>query len=140
MASLIPTFELISFGSGVTATKDDWFDIGTFGPNTFSPIPSGKQLWLGFATFIAEDKQLIFELRPNIAGQSTGTIGNTQLREFISVQAGESGELDMFLGGQIVTLAPVLGGSTGVEKLWLRVRSGTNVVAVWNYILYYTIY
>jgi hypothetical protein len=140
MASLTPVFELLFQGSGVTSTKDDWFDLGSYGPNNNTPIPVGKQLWLGYATFIAEDKQLIFEVRPNKPGLSTGTTANTDLRSFTSVAAGESQDVNMYLDGLITTYAPISSQSTGVEKLWLRIRSGTNTIGAWDFIMFYTLY
>ena len=140
MASLQPIFDLAFIGTGVTASKDDWYDLSSYGPNANSPIPSGKQLWLGFATFVAEDKNLTFEVRPNIAGQSTGTTGNTQLRGFASVPSGESKDIDFYFNGMLTTLVPMTAISTGVEKLWLRVRSGTNTVSTFDFIMFYALY
>ena len=133
MADIIPIFEKLFLASGVTVTKDDWFDIS-------GAIPAGKQLWLGFATFIAEDKGLIFELRPNLPGENLGTVAKTQLKGFSSPAGGESRDLDLYFGGAIQSVAPVTAQSTGVEKLWLRVRSGSLAAGAWDYIIYYTIY
>ena len=127
-------------GSGQTSTKDDWFDLSSYAPNPNSPIPSGKQLWIGYATFISEDKDLIFELRPNISGQSTGTLANTQLRGFTSVPSADSKDVDFYLGGNILTLFPVTGPSSGIEKLWLRVRSSSQTVAVFDFFIHYALY
>ena len=139
MAQIIPIFEKAFIASGTTSTKDDWYDLSSYGPDANSPIPSGKQLWLGFATFISNDKNLTFELRPNLAAESLGTVAKTQLRTFASVPNGESRDVDMYQGGAIATLAPVTAVSTGVEKLWLRVRSGTNTVATFDVLLFYTL-
>ena len=141
MAVIVPTFEKTIIGSGITVTKDDWYDIGVNGPDSASPIPNGQQLWLGYVTFISTDKDLIFELRPNLPTKSAGNATDTQLRAFQSVAAAEgSKETDLYYYGNIITLAPVSNSSTGVEKLWLRVRSGSNVVANFNYIVRYTLY
>lgn len=135
MASLIPTFDQVAIGSGVTATKDDWFDLSSYGVT----VPNGKQLWLGYLTLIAEDKQLIFEIRPNLPTKSAGNTTDTSLRAFASVDQALSTDLDMYLGGNITTLVPAA-ASTSVEKLWMRIRSGTQTVAAWDFLLYYTIY
>ena len=141
MATITPTFDKSFIGTGATSTKDDWFNISASGPDANSPIPSGQQLWLGYITLISTDKDLVFEIRPNLPTQSTGTTGNTQLRAFQSVAAADgSKELDLYYYGNLLTLAPVGVSSTGVEKLWLRVTSGTNTVANFSYIVRYTLY
>lgn len=134
MAGLQPTFDLTFIGGGTySGGTDQWTDLS-------DAIPSGKQLWLGYATLISDDKTLTFELRPNLIGQSTGTVGNTVLRGFASVLAGDSTDLDLFYYGNIITLAPVTAQSTGVEKLWLRIKSGSASSGTWSYIIYYTLY
>ena len=133
MASIIPVFEQQFQASGLTSTKDDWVAIS-------NAIPTGTQLWLGFGTFISEDKSLIFEIRANLPTKNAGNSTDTQLRGFTSVPTGESKDVDFYLGGAIQWLAPVSAQSTGVEKLWLRIRSGTMTVGVWDYIIYYTSY
>jgi hypothetical protein len=140
MAELRPTFEMLFMGSGLTSSKDDWYDLSSYQPNPNSPIPSGKQLWLGFATFIAEDKSLIFEIRPNLPTKSLGNVNNTQLRAFASLAAGESQEVDMYQNGDILTVVPMEYVSTGVEKVWLRIRSGSATVGAFDFMVYYTIY
>ena len=119
--------------SGLTATKDDWYDVS-------GAIASGKQLYLGFGIFVAQDKDLQFELRPNLATKSLGTLAETQLlpQTYCTAKVSEpSPTPDFTFNGQILTLAPVLGVSTGVEKLWLRVRSGTQTVGGWDCMIFY---
>ena len=140
MASITPIFDKAFMGSGTTVTKDDWWDLSSYAPDPNSPIPSGKQLWLGFATFISYDKTMSFEVRPNLLGQSTGTTGATQLRAFSSMPAGESRDLDLYLSGTVLTLAPVSAQSTGVEKLWLRTRSTSAAAGVFDFIMFYALY
>lgn len=140
MANLIPLFDKIIIASGVTSTKDDWFDLGSYGPDTITPITSGKQLYLGLATYTAEDKSLTFELRPNLVTKSASNTTDTQLRRSTTLNsAPDSKDDDMFFGGEITTLAPTAYVSTGVEKLWVRIKSGTNTVGAWDIILYYTL-
>jgi hypothetical protein len=133
VASIQPVFDLtIQASAQATLTKDDWYDLGV--------ITSGKQIWLGFATFISEDKSLIFELRANKATKSAGNATDTDLVSFSSVPQADSKDVDMYLDGYITTLAPVSTASTGVEKLWLRVRSGSLSTALFNYIIRYSLY
>lgn len=131
MADIKPTFELVFLGSG-SAGSEAWVDLGV--------IPTGKQLWLGLATFISDDKAIAFEVRPNIPGQSAGDVANTQLRAMTSVPTGESRDIDFFFGGQVLAVAPVTAASTGVEKLWIRLRSKSNATGTFSYILFYTLY
>ena len=139
MASIIPLFELVSLGSGLTtALKDDWFDITSYGPNVNTPMPSGRQVWLGFGTLISPDKPLTFEIRRNLPTKSAATPGDTELLAFATVPSGDSKDLDMYFGGAINTLAPSV-ASTGVEKVWLRVKSGGAAVGGFDFIFYYTL-
>lgn len=139
MANIIPVFDLAFMGSG-SLNSEIWIDLSASNPNPNSPIPSGSQLWLGYATFISNDKSLVFELRPNLPTKSAGNITDTQLRGFASIATGESKDVDLFYYGNILTLAPVTAVSTGVEKLWLHVRSGNNSVGTFDYIVYYSLY
>jgi hypothetical protein len=132
-------FELNLSGSANTSTKDDWYDLGSLSlGGGYSPIPSTTQLWLGLFTAFSQDKGLTYELRVNNSGQSTGTTANTHL---LGVMASDpsSGSMpcDLYYGGAIQTLAPTA-ASTGTEKLWLRVQSGTNTVANFSWFLYFT--
>lgn len=131
MASLIPIFESSFSGTG-SVNAEAWVDISGI-------IPSGKQIWLGYATFISNDKTLTFEVRPNLPSQSTSGIANTQLRSFVNVPSGESRDVDFYYYGNINTFAPSA-PSTGVEKLWLRVKSGSSSLGTFDYIIYYTLY
>jgi hypothetical protein len=132
MASIVPVFESLFLGSGVV-NSESWIDIAGI-------IPTGKQLWIGYASLISNDKTLTFELRPNIPTKSLATIAETQLRGFASVLAGESKDLDLYYYGNITTLAPIAVPSSGVERLWMRITSGSNSAGTYNYIIYYTIY
>ena len=134
--TFIPKFDLFLSGSGTTSTKDDWFDIMT----GYSPIASGKRLCIGIVTFGSDDKSLTFELRANNIGSSTGTTGTTTLLNITTVPSGDSKDVDMDFFGNIQTLAPITAVSTGVEKLWLRTRSGTNTAGTFYYIFYFTEY
>jgi len=140
MANIAPIFDKIFMGSGTTVTKDDWWDLSSYAPDANSPIPSGKRLWLGFATFISEDKNIIFEVRPNLATKNLGNTTDTQLRSFVSVPTGESRDVDFFLSGSIVTFAPVSADSTGVEKLWLRTKSASVNAGSFSFMVFYTLY
>lgn len=140
MAQIVPPYELVSICSG-NVNSETWVDITSFGPDVNSPIPSGIQLMLGYAICIANDKPLKFEIRPNLPTKSAGTLADTQLRGYASISsAGESKEIDLNYFGNILTLAPVSAPSTGVEKLWLRITSGTNAAATWEFMLFYSKY
>ena len=139
MAQLMPTFELAFMGSG-NVNSEAWVDVTAAQPNPNSPIPSGRRVWLGYASLISDDKTLTFEIRPNLPTKSAGNTIDTQLRATVSVPAGESREIDMHYGGNVATLAPVSADSTGVEKVWLRVRSGSSSTGAYSYIIYYTLY
>lgn len=136
--SITPVFDKVFFGTVNTATKDDWYDLGTL-MGQDSPIAPGKQIWLGFATFYSADKNLTYQLRANNSGQSTGTVANTVLRGFTaSDPSAGSVEVDFNNDSNVVLLVPVA-VSTGVEKLWLRAQSGTNTVAAIDYMIWYAL-
>lgn len=139
MAQIIPTFELVCLGNG-TVNSEVWIDLTAQNPNPNSPIPSGKRAWLGFLTCISDDKTLTFEVRPNLPTKSAGNTTDTQLRASVSVPTGESRDLDLHFNGNITTFAPVSADSTGVEKVWLRIKSGSSSAGTFSYILYYTLY
>ena len=140
MADIIPRFELSCVGSITSASTDIWVDLASYGPNINSPIPNGKQIWVAYLTCISQDKNATFELRPNLPTKSAGNTTDTQLRGFASVPSGESSELDVYYGGAITCLTPIGALSTGVEKVWLRIKSGSNSSATYEFILYYTLY
>lgn len=140
MADIVPIFEKMSLGSVTFSGSETWVDLTSFGPNVNSPIPNGQQIWIAFITCIAQDKAATFELRPNLPTKSLGNITDTQLRGFVSVASGESQDLDLYYNGAIATLAPVSTASSGVEKLWLRIKSGSNAAATFEFILYYSLY
>lgn len=130
-------FERQLLGSGNTATKDDWYDIGALSsPAQDSPIPSGKTIWLGFSYLYSPDKAMEFELRTNNSGVSTGTLINTALLARGASDPGAgSNAIDSFQNG-FINIKSTL--STGVEKVWLRVTSGNNIVASFTWQIFYT--
>ena len=138
-SELTPVFDLVCLGGSIV-NSEKWIDITSYGPDTNSPIPSGQQLYLGYATFISPDKACTFQLRPNLATKSLGTDADTQLRAFSSVPKEDSKDVDLTYYGNIATLAPVSAASTGVEKLWLKVTSGSNTAGDFEFVLYYTLY
>lgn len=140
MAQIVPVFELTCAGTVTVSGTDNWVDLTSFGPNANSPIPNGKQIWIAYITCISQDKSATFELRPNLHTKSLANITETQLRGFAAVPTGESRDLDVYYNGAIQSLAPVSATSTGVEKLWLRIKSGSASTATFEFILYYTLY
>lgn len=139
MAEIFPTFDKVFSGTG-SVQQELWVDLSASDPDPNSPIPNGIQLWLGYASLVAIDKDLTFEIRPNLPTKSLGTVAETQLRSFTAVPKGDSKDVDLYYYGNISTLAPVGVTSTGVEKLWLRVRSGSGVVGDFDYFVYYSTY
>jgi hypothetical protein len=140
VASIISTFDKTSVGTVSGSGTEYWIDILANGPDTNSPIPSGLQIWIGFVTLISWDKPCQVSLRPNLPTKSAGSDSETQIRGFSQCAAGESIDLDVYYGGAIQSLAPVVAQSTGVEKLWLKIKSTANSAATFDYVVYYTIY
>jgi hypothetical protein len=144
MASIIPKFDLVANGALTASGTDNWVDLTLLLYNAgllpSAVIPSGKQLLIGYITCISQDKNATFELRPNKLTKSASNTTDTDLRGFQSVVAGTSEDLDVYYGGAIVSLSPVDGVSTGVEKLWLRCKSGSSSAATYEYIVYCTLY
>ena len=126
MATIQPVFELTISGTGSVQT-DTWVDLGA--------ITSGKQIIIGYASYIAIDKNTQFETRSNTAGQSTGTTGNTTLHDWASAIGGSGTDRDFYQNGNTETATIV---STGVEHWWLRVTSQENSSGGFNYIMHYT--
>ena len=140
MASIVTTFEKRLNGSANSASKDVWYDIGTLSeyPGD-SPIQSGHRLILGYLDLSSQDKALNYELRVNNPGESLGTTAKTSVVSFAATDP-TTGTVrsDLYQYGNIQSVAPVSVLATGTEKLWLRVMSGSNVVATFNWFLYYT--
>lgn len=143
MASPIAKFDMIVNGSLSASGTDNWVDLTTLlfnaGYIPSAVIPSGKQIWLAYITCISQDKNAQFELRPNKNTKNAGNTTDTDLRGFAAVALGESSDLDVYYGGAINTFSPVDVASTGVEKLWLRIKCGSASAATYEYILYCTI-
>lgn len=144
MAQQIPKFDINVHGNLSASGTDNWVDLTSLlysaGIIPSAVIPSGNQIWIAYITCISQDKNATFELRPNKTTKSAGTTGDTDLRGFASVPSGDSKDLDVYYNGAILTLAPVGVVSTGVEKLWLRIKSGSASAATYEYILYCTLY
>jgi len=130
MAAIIPLFEKILDGGG-SATSEAWVDLGL--------IPTGVQIWFGFATMINEttNKNFSFEVRTNKALKSLGTTAETTLHDFSGTTGGNSVDRDFFLFGAVLMQSVV---STGVEHFWLRIRSNSGASGDFSYIIYYTEY
>lgn len=128
MSAIQPVFDTIASGTGTVGTET-WVNILT--------VPTDKQLWIGYATLGAVDKNLQFEIRYNNSGTSTGTIANTTIMDFSGAQAGSSIDRDFYWYGALATMTIV---STGVEKLWLRVIGQGSSQSSFEYIMRYTLY
>jgi hypothetical protein len=144
MAQLIPMFDIIVNGTLTASGPENWIDLTSAlysaGVIPSAVIPSGKQIWIAYITCISQDKNATFELRPSLPTKSSGNITDTTLRGFAAVPSGESRDLDVYYNGAITSLAPTNTTSTGVEKLWLRIKSGSGSAATYDYILYCTLY
>jgi hypothetical protein len=142
LAVIIAKFEKTLVGSANTSTKDDWYDIGNLSsPSQDSPIPSGINLLLGFLQVGSQDKSLVYELRTNKPTKSAGTVADTSILTYTASDPTSGSVLsDLNFDGKIKREAPEGAASTGVEKLWLRVMSGSNTVANFQWFLYYTAY
>lgn len=128
MADQLPIFDQVVSGSGSVGTEA-WVNLGT--------IPNGHQWLLGYATLIAEDKTLQFELRSNKSGQTAGTLAATDLLDWSSASGGSGIDRDLFQFGYINT-ETVLATSAG-EKLWLRVTSKSASAGLYDYIIRYAV-
>ena len=128
MSAIQPIFDAVINGTGTVGTET-WVDLGV--------IPSGKKLWIGYATYGAVDKNLQFETRTNNVNTSTGTLANTTILDYCGAQSGSSVDRDFYWGGALATMTST---SNGVEKLWLRVLGQGSVASSFEYIIRYTIY
>lgn len=128
MAIIQPLFDTTLSGAGTVGTET-WVDLGL--------IPSGKQIWFGYATYAAVDKNVQFETRANISGQSTGTIAHTDLFDWSAAMGGSSVDRDFYQYGNIMTVTLV---STGVEHWWLRIAAQGQAQGGFDYIIRYTLY
>ena len=135
-----PNFPLKLFNTSSTSTKDDWYDVGAIAVfPAHSPVPVGKQLRIGFLNFGSGDKWLDYELRANKPTKSAGTAADTNIIWAVSSDPTSGSKMeDTDYDGRILTVVPIItAGCTGVEKLWLRVQSGTNTVASFDWWIYY---
>ena len=110
---------------------------------TGAAIPVGKRFYVGFITIVSVDKNATFELRQNLPGTSLGNTTDTIFKGgYESVNATQDGskDMDVYWGGSIKYLAPFDADSTGVENLWLRIKSGSNAAATYSYVMYYAEY
>ena len=127
MADVQPIFDKVITGA-VTLTTDLWIDLGA--------IPTGKKIFYGYATLVAEDKACQFELRSNLVGQSTGTAGTTELHDWCSANSGDSIDRDFYWYGNIALLSVT---GTGTEHWWIHVKS-KGASGVVDYIIRYQEY
>ena len=128
MAQIQVVFDTVISGVGTVGTES-WVDLGA--------ITSGKQIWIGYCTFGAVDKNLQFELRSNNSGTYSGTTAATSLHDFSGASLGSSVDRDLYWYGAIATLSVI---STGVEHWWLRVIGQGNSQSAFEYIIRYTVY
>jgi len=125
MAAQQPIFDTIIYGTGTLGTST-WVDLGA--------IPTGKQISIGFATLVAEDKNLQFVLRSNLTGQGAGTDNATALHDWAAAPSGLSVDRDLYQNGNIQTVTVV---GTGTEHWWLHVQAQSNATGTYDYIIRY---
>ena len=121
-----PLFDQVSQGQA-SVNAELWVDLGL--------IPNGNQFMFGFASYSPDGKTLIFELRSNNAGQSTGATGTTSIHSRTSVRDGDTKDVDYYKSAKT---AIKTGVSTGVEHWWMRITSKSQAVADAYWWIYYT--
>lgn len=121
-----PLFDQISQGLA-SVGQEAWIDLGL--------IPNGSQLMFGFATYTPDGKTIVFELRSNNSGQSSGTTAVTTIHSRTSVRDGDSKDVDYYKSARTAVKTIT---STGVEHWWLRLTSKSAVVADAYWWIYYT--
>ena len=127
MADVQPIFDKIIFGTG-TVASEVWVDLGV--------IPTGKKIFYGYITFVAEDKACQFEIRTNLAGKSNGTLLDTELHDWCSANGGDSSDRDLYWYGNIATLSTI---GTGIEHWWIHIKS-KGALGVFDYLIRYQEY
>ena len=120
-------FDLINQGVTIHTSSDIWLDLGL--------IPLGSKFMIGYADFTADGKNITFDLRSNILGESTGTIAKTILSGRATVRDGTIYSGDWYRNGRLSTCTVI---STGIEHFWLRISSKTNNAADAYWWIYYT--
>jgi hypothetical protein len=87
----------------------------------FGLIPTGLQIWFGLCQFASPDKSGTFEVRTNLAGQSTGTDGATKLLGSISASSSTGTvNLDLYKNNTLNTKSVI---GTGVERIWVKAKA-----------------
>jgi len=114
-------------GSGAVGTLA-WIDLGV--------IPAGYKIWIGNVTWTSPDKSITFELRTNLAGQSSGSDGATSVLSTCSVSARTVQVVqDLYRKGRLHT-ATVPG--TGTEHWWVKLKSKSGSSGSYMYSVNYT--
>ena len=127
MATRSNLFDKIFQGLSTFSSSPVWIELGV--------IPSGTKIMFGYGDYTPDGKNITFDLRSNISGQSTGTDANTTLHGRITVKDGNNGSADYYRNGRVSTLTVQ---STGIEKVWMKVSSKTNGSADAYWWIYYT--
>ena len=119
-------FDQVSQGL-VSVGTETWVDLGL--------IPNGTKVMFGYATYMPDGKTIVFELRSNTAGQSTGATGTTVIHDRVSLRDGSVIDRDYYRNGRLQTVTLQ---STGVEHFWLRLTSKSAATADGYWWIYYT--
>ena len=126
MADQQPIFDTVISGNG-TVNSDIWVNL--------CAVPTGKAILLGYSTYISEDKNILVETRSNLSTKSAGTLVDTVLHDDTGVTTGACVDRDFYQFGYVNTLTAV---GTGVERLWLHIRSQNAAAGAFDYIIRYT--
>ena len=99
-------------------------------------LQSLSEIIESLAHSMEKNENLQFETRSNVQGKNTNTVSDTQLHDWVSVAGGFSVDRDFYQNGYINTTTVV---GTGVEKVWLRIKSQSQATGFYDYIVRYTI-
>ena len=112
---------------------------GTYGSSLYidyGVIPVGLKIWFGLCQFASPDKSGTFELRTSKATKSLGNDTDTTLLGSISAGARTGTvSMDMYKSNTLHTVSVI---GTGVEKIWVKVKSSSGASGSYYSSLNYT--
>jgi hypothetical protein len=127
-------------GGGASIFTSSIIGDGTFGASIYIDlglIPSGQKTWFGAGQFASPDKTSTFELRTNIASQGSGSDANTLILGAINAGA-RSGTVtkDFYKNGSLHTVSAL---GSGVERIWLKIKSKTAASGSYYFLITHTV-
>lgn len=111
----IPLFDKTYVGQLNFSNQEVWVDLGL--------IPNALQIMFGFTTYSCDGKTITFEVRTNKIGFSDGSLVNTDMHDRVSVRDGDSKDRDYYKNANTTRKSVI---STGIERVWLRLKSKSN--------------